>query len=65
MKRRFSTEKETVAVPIDVAIISKTEGFVWVKRKHYFDKELNPGYFVRKYGVSATNAGRREGGDAA
>jgi len=28
---------ETVAGPIDVAIISKGDGLIWIKRKHYFD----------------------------
>ncbi len=53
-KRRVSAESETVGGPIDVAVISKYDGFVWIKRKHYFDKELNPRYFVsqlRQLGV--------------
>jgi hypothetical protein len=33
---------ETVAGPIDVAVISKGDGFIWIKRKHYFSPELNP-----------------------
>jgi hypothetical protein len=41
-RRRVSTERETVGGPIDVAIITKGDGFVWVKRKHYFDPKLNP-----------------------
>lgn len=28
----------TVGGPVDVAIITKYDGFVWIKRKHYFDK---------------------------
>ncbi len=44
-KRKFTIESETVGGPIDVAIISRSEGFVWIKRKHYFNRELNPGYF--------------------
>jgi hypothetical protein len=47
LKRRVSAERETVGGPVDVAVISKDEGFVWIKRKHYFDKDLNPRYFVR------------------
>ncbi|MDE0093483.1 MAG: hypothetical protein OXO49_03155 [Gammaproteobacteria bacterium] len=39
---RVSLERETVSGPIDVAIISKGDGFVWLKRKHYFQAELNP-----------------------
>lgn len=48
LKRRVSTQKESVGGPIDVAVISKGDGFVWVKRKHYFEKEYNPG-FTRNY----------------
>lgn len=40
-RRRVSTERETVAGPIDVAIITKGDCFIWVKRKHYFDPWLN------------------------
>ena len=47
IKRRVSRGLETVGGPIDVAVISKTEGFVWVKRKHYFSADLNPRYFQR------------------
>ncbi|MDE0644646.1 MAG: hypothetical protein OXH84_00190 [Gammaproteobacteria bacterium] len=39
---RVSPERETVSGPIDVALISKGDGFVWLKRKHYFQAELNP-----------------------
>ena len=41
-RRRVSQERETVGGPIDVAVITKGDGFVWVKRKHYFDPRLNP-----------------------
>jgi hypothetical protein len=47
IKRRVSRGMETVGGPIDVAIISQAEGFVWVKRKHYFPPELNQRYFDR------------------
>lgn len=47
-KRRYSNELETVGGPIDVAILTRNEGFVWVKRKHYFDADLNPDYFKRQ-----------------
>lgn len=46
-KRRYSTDMETVGGPIDVAILTRNEGFVWVRRKHYFDAELNPQYSPR------------------
>lgn len=46
-KRKVSMESETVGGPVDVAVISKGDGFVWIKRKHYFHPELNPHYMVR------------------
>jgi hypothetical protein len=48
-KRRISPEMETVGGPIDVAVISKGDGFIWIKRKHYFSKELNPGFLTNYY----------------
>lgn len=50
LKRKFSAGAESVGGPIDVAMITRAEGFVWVKRKHYFDPNLNPRYFHRRYG---------------
>ncbi len=44
-KRKISLDAETVGGPIDVAVISKGDGFIWIKRKHYFNPELNPGFF--------------------
>ena len=46
-KRRVTPGAETVGGPIDVAVISKGDGLVWIKRKHYFDPELNHRYFDR------------------
>ncbi|MDR2178408.1 MAG: hypothetical protein LBP20_10280 [Treponema sp.] len=40
-KRHVSKDTETVGGPTDVAIITKGDGFVWIKRKHYFDIKLN------------------------
>ena len=45
MKRHVSPFAETVGGPIDVAIISKGDGFIWMKRKHYFSAELNSDFF--------------------
>jgi hypothetical protein len=45
-KRRISLEEETVGGFIDVAVISKGDGFVWVKRKDYVRPELNPHLFA-------------------
>ncbi len=47
-KRKVTPEAETVGGPIDVAVISKGDGLVWIKRKHYFSPELNPRYFSGK-----------------
>lgn len=38
---RFVPGHATVHPPIDSAAITKHEGFRWVKRKHYFNAELN------------------------
>ena len=48
-KMRVSMEEETVGGPIDVAVISKGDGFVWIKRKHYFERELNQHFFANYY----------------
>jgi len=47
-KRRISTDAETVGGQIDVAVISKGDGFIWIKRKHYFDAGRNP-HFIANY----------------
>ncbi|HEX7774659.1 MAG TPA: hypothetical protein VF435_19705, partial [Pyrinomonadaceae bacterium] len=44
-KRRVTLDTESVGGPVDVAIITKGDGFVWIKRKHYFEAGLNPHYF--------------------
>ncbi|MGE0268057.1 MAG: hypothetical protein AB7S78_06350 [Candidatus Omnitrophota bacterium] len=54
-KKRVSGEKETVGGPIDVAVISKGDGFVWIKRKHYFNLEFNP-HFRENYHMGEDNA---------
>jgi hypothetical protein len=48
LKRRISSSEESVGGPIDVAIISKGDGFIWKKRKHYFSQELNK-HFMANY----------------
>lgn len=47
LKRRVTTDEESVGGPVDVAVVTKGDGFVWIKRKHYFESELNPNYFQR------------------
>jgi hypothetical protein len=48
-KRRVSEQRETVGCPIDVAVISRGDGFIWIKRKHYFQPELNPHFAANYY----------------
>lgn len=49
LKRRMMSSEETVGGPVDVAIISKSDGFVWIKRKHYFQPDLNHHFFSNYY----------------
>ena len=42
LKRKLDSDLETVGGDIDVAIISKGDGFIWIKRKNYYDINLNP-----------------------
>lgn len=52
---RFKPGAPTVGGPIEIAAISKHEGFRWIKRKYYFDRDLNPeGRFTRTY-IPTTN----------
>lgn len=44
-QKRMSLGPETVGGPVDVAVISKGDGFIWIERKHYFKPELNPHHF--------------------
>jgi hypothetical protein len=58
LKERVTSPDQSVGGPIDVAVISKSEGFVWIKRKLYFDGKLNDRYFLRlreKFGGKAGN----------
>lgn len=50
LRRRLSREAETVGGPVDVAVISKGDGLIWLKRKHYFDPTMNPQYMMNRYG---------------
>ncbi len=48
LKVKVQDNLETVGGDVDVAIITKGDGFVWTKRKHYFEESLNPQFFNRK-----------------
>ena len=59
-KRRYSGGMETVGGPIDVAILTRNEGFIWVRRKRYFDVEMNPAYLERLKHTMRKVGGRSE-----
>jgi hypothetical protein len=48
LKEKVTKNSETVGGPVDVAIITKNEGLIWVKRKHFFDIELNSRFALRQ-----------------
>lgn len=47
LKERMTSPSETVGGPIDVAVITKEEGLVWIQRKHFFDLDLNTRHAAR------------------
>ncbi len=49
LKRRFTMVEESVGGPVDVAVITKGDGFIWIKRKHYFEPTLNKHFFQKYY----------------
>ncbi len=48
LKEKVTKPSASVGGPVDVAIITKNEGLVWVKRKLFFDSKLNPRYHYRQ-----------------
>lgn len=47
LRERVTSPSESIGGPIDVAAITKSEGMVWLKRKHFFEPELNQRYAGR------------------
>ncbi len=47
LKEKVTKPSASVGGPIDIAAITRGEGLIWIKRKHYFDPELNPRYVYR------------------
>lgn len=39
---RFTPGAPTVGGPIEIAAITKHEGFKWIRRKYYYQREFNP-----------------------
>lgn len=58
LRRHVGPELDTVGGPVDVAVISKGDGFVWLRRKHYFSAQLNPHFLAGYY---RNDAGERGG----
>ena len=48
INRKTTKELQTVGGPIDIAIITKHEGFIWIKRKDLVNKDLNSIYYNRE-----------------
>lgn len=48
LKEKVTRPSETVGGPVDVAVITKSEGLVWIKRKHYFNLDINARYVQRR-----------------
>ena len=42
LQRHISSSDESVGGPIDVAVITRSEGFIWIKHKDWFRHDLNP-----------------------
>lgn len=49
-RRKLSMDvfSHSVGGPIDVALITKGDGFIWMKKKHYFDMNINQ-HFMQNY----------------
>jgi len=47
LKEKVTYRTQSVGGPVDVALITKADGLVWIKRKLYFDSSLNHRYLAR------------------
>jgi hypothetical protein len=64
LKQRMSIfDYQTVGGPIDVALISLGDGFVWLRRKHYFSPELNPSWHLTHQGTINSRGSNPGGSD--
>lgn len=48
LKEKVTKPSASVGGPVDVAVITRGEGLVWIKRKHYFNSDINPSYQHRQ-----------------
>lgn len=58
-RKQVTMQDETVGGPIDVAIITKGDGLVWIKRKHYFDPSLNHHFFSNYFGQDSDDDAKK------
>jgi hypothetical protein len=42
---RFRAGSPTVGGPIEIAAITKHDGFKWIRHKQYYEERLNHGFF--------------------
>ena len=56
---RFQPGADTVGGDTDIAVVTKHEGFKWVRRKHFFRSELNPSEvsYGKRYPIEAGKPG--------
>ncbi len=47
LRERVTSPSESVGGPIDVVVVTKAEGLLWLKRKHFFNPQLNSRYLNR------------------
>lgn len=55
LKKKISIGDKTVGGAIDVAVITKGDGLVWIERKHYFDGNKNPHFLAKYYQLGGHN----------
>lgn len=48
LKEKVTMPSQTVGGPVDIAVITRSEGLVWIKRKHFFDPAINSRYMQRQ-----------------
>ncbi|MFL9993028.1 hypothetical protein PQR34_19400 [Paraburkholderia sediminicola] len=48
LKEKVTSPSQSVGGPVDIAVIAREEGLVWVKRKQFFDSTKNPRFMHRQ-----------------
>lgn len=48
LKEKVTSPSQSVGGPVDIAVIAREEGLVWVKRKQFFDSTKNPRFLHRQ-----------------